>query len=89
MARPHKVLLKESELEDAGQAHELLARELQFPDYYGANLDALEDCLGDVCTPTRVVLKRDPDAPKPWFDGFVEVVRESAQRSCYLGCSIR
>lgn len=89
MARPHKVVLREKELESPREAHELLARELRFPDYYGANLDALEDCLGDINKPTRIVVRRDPDRPKSWFDGFVEVVSESAQRSCYLGCTIR
>ena len=28
--------------------HELLARELSFPAYYGKNLDALYDCLTEV-----------------------------------------
>ena len=89
MFRPHKVTLRERDVETPAEAHEFLARELRFPDYYGGNLDALEDCLGDIYQPTRIVVRRDPDDPKPWFDGFVEVVRESAQRSCYLGCTIR
>src|SRR5688500_13442578 len=31
--------------------HDALARELAFPDHYGANLDALADCLGDLPVP--------------------------------------
>lgn len=89
MARPQRVTLKERELATMAEAHELLARELDFPDYYGANLDALEDCLGDVRKPTRIVLRRDGQRPKPWFDELEEVVCQSAQRSCYLGCSIQ
>ncbi|MBO7674193.1 MAG: barstar family protein [Atopobiaceae bacterium] len=89
MSRYRKITLREGELESPAEAHRLLAQELDFPDYYGANLDALEDCLGDVCEPTRIVLKRSRHEPKPWFDGFVEVVAESAQRSCFLGCVIR
>jgi len=27
--------------------HELLAKKMHFPDYYGKNLDALEECLTD------------------------------------------
>lgn len=89
MTRPKRVILKESSLESVDEAHELLARALDFPDYYGANLDALEDCLAEVCTPTRIVLKRDGNEPKPWFDALEEVVCQSAQRSCYVGCTIR
>lgn len=89
MTRPHRVTLREKELETAAQAHEMLAKELDFPEYYGKNLDALEDCLGDIHTPTRIVLERDAQNPSPWFDALEEVVRESAQRSCYLGCTIR
>ena len=89
MARPRKVTLKEAELPTAEAAHERLARKLDFPDYYGCNLDALEDCLGDVREPTRIVLVRDPSGSSAWFDALVDVVRDCAQRSCYVGCSLR
>ena len=89
MARPQKVLLREAELESIDEAHDKLARKLDFPEHYGRNLDALADCLGDVHHPTRVVLERDPQGEKPWFDALVEVICASAQRSCYLGCTIR
>ncbi len=38
--------------------HESLKKELAFPDYYGRNLDALDECLGDMHFPPtgRVVL---------------------------------
>ncbi len=89
MSRPRKVILKEAELETAAQAHELLSRELEFPDHYGNNFDALADCLGDIFTPTRIVHERDAENLKPWFDVREGVVCECAQKSCYLGCTIR
>lgn len=89
MARPKRIVLKERDLASLAEAHEILAQELGFPEYYGANLDALEDCLGDICKPTRIVLKRDQHDSKPWFDALEEVICHSAQRSCYLGCSIQ
>lgn len=88
-ARPKRVTLREAELASAEEAHEELARKLRFPEYYGYNLDALEDCLGDIARPTRIVLVRDAQQRQDWFDALEEVVRESAQRSCYLGCTIR
>lgn len=87
--RPKRVVLNERKLNTPEEAHERLAEKLGFPDYYGANLDALEDCLSEIRTPTRIVLERDAAEPKPWFDGFVDVVRDSAQCSCYLGCTIK
>ena len=36
-----------------------LAASLQ---YYGKNLDALQDCLGDIDTPTRLYVMRDASA---------------------------
>ena len=89
MSRYRKVTLRERELTSPEETHDLLAQELEFPDHYGANLDALEDCLGDVSEPTRIVIKRSRSDPKSWFDGFVQVIVESAQRSCFLGCTIR
>ena len=34
------------------QMHDMLARELGFPGYYGRNLDALNDCLSDIDIPS-------------------------------------
>lgn len=38
-------------------AHQQLAQSLDFPPYYGRNLDALHDCLGDIGSPTLLVLR--------------------------------
>ena len=34
-----------AEIQSPAQLHEILAARLEFPDYYGKNLDALFDCL--------------------------------------------
>ena len=40
------------------QIHEILQKELDFPDYYGKNLDALWDCLTDwTSDPVRIILR--------------------------------
>ena len=35
-------------LADAAKVHEYLKEMLEFPEYYGSNLDALYDCLTDL-----------------------------------------
>ena len=42
--------------------HDLLARELNFPDWYGGNLDALHDLLTAIGTDTVLQLHDWPDA---------------------------
>ena len=53
------------------------------------NLDALAECLSEVGEPTRIVLRRSTSSPKPWFEGFERVVRDVAEQSCYVGCTVR
>ena len=36
--------------------HRLLAEQLDFPDWYGGNLDALYDCLTDLTEETSTIL---------------------------------
>ncbi|MCI2049043.1 MAG: barstar family protein [Lachnospiraceae bacterium] len=45
------------DLEDLGTPEEVqdyLAERMEFPDYYGKNLDALHDCLTDISEDTAV-----------------------------------
>jgi len=44
---------------DRSTVHEYLAQVLQLPDYYGRNLDALHDCLGELA-PCEVTLRNLP-----------------------------
>ena len=37
--------------------HRVLAAGLQFPDWYGGNLDALHDCLTEIAQPTELVIR--------------------------------
>jgi len=53
-----EVVFDSSHVERIDQLHSELSRCLDFPDYYGANLDALYDCLsGDVALPLRIIWK--------------------------------
>lgn len=50
------VTIEASEVYCIEDIHKLLAEELEFPDYYGMNLDALHDCLGDISEETSITV---------------------------------
>ena len=56
-----EIILDERDFQAIGQVHAYLADELAFPDYYGGNLSALADCLGDIDAPTRIVVRERAD----------------------------
>jgi ribonuclease inhibitor len=41
---------------DKNKLHETLSTSLDFPTWYGANLDALYDCLTDICEETQITI---------------------------------
>ncbi len=51
-----KIILDGKCMGDKALAHEYIARMLSFPDYYGANLDALWDCLGQLPRDSSILL---------------------------------
>lgn len=64
-------------------AHAALSDALGFPGYYGRNLDALADCLGEV-SDTQLVLEDCARAaaqmPEAW-PGFLAVFLDAAQNN--------
>ncbi|MCI0570066.1 MAG: barstar family protein [Myxococcaceae bacterium] len=75
---------------DEPAMHQALAQALGFPDYYGRNLNALNDCLPDVCGTESECLalrfehfdsfvRRHPDVAHAVLD-----VIETASRRCLL-----
>ena len=56
-----KVELDFKDLFTPRQIHEYIAKKLEFPEYYGKNLDALYDCLTDIDEETEVrIVNYDP-----------------------------
>ena len=49
-----KIVLTFSGVTSKEEIHEYLKRKLDLPEYYGRNLDALYDCLTDLCEPVAV-----------------------------------
>ena len=64
-----RVELMASQLTDKEVLHDVLARELELPEWYGRNLDALHDCLAEL-TDLELVLIGWPD------EGYLARVRK-------------
>ena len=82
------IILAQHAFDDADALHDFLADKLGFPDYYGRNLDALNDCLGDICEPTLLVIDADHELSDhlesegpTFFDKACRVMRRAAQEN--------
>lgn len=62
--------------------HEVLARELNFPNWYGRNLDALYDCLGDLFVETRIELVHW--SSEGWQAAVLQVMQDAAAENSRL-----
>ncbi len=57
MPKKRKVILNGKRMDTRAHAHAHIRRRLKLPDWYGGNLDALCDCLGEINEPTVVLLR--------------------------------
>lgn len=48
-------------VKDKEEAHKIIKEALNFPDYYGANLDALNDSLSEIEEGSSIVIYVDED----------------------------
>lgn len=67
----HIKILEGKNIRSKEELHEALKKLLEFPDYYGKNLDALWDCLRDVELPLEVEWK-DYKESKKWLGKYSE-----------------
>jgi len=77
-----EIVFDGAELQYPQQIQDALAERMEFPVWYGRNLDALHDCLGDICQETVIVLLN-------WEkDGYqaavLRVMRDVAGENDYL-----
>ena len=69
------------------QLHDALSRELNFPAYYGRNLDALHDCLNAICQSTQITFLHFSLLPFPTA-GLLRVLRDSEEENPHLEISL-
>ena len=65
-----QIILDGNTLADAAKVHDYLKESLDFPEYYGKNLDALYDCLTDLADVEITI-----SAPKEDGAIFQKIVR--------------
>ena len=75
-----RIIINCENLFDREQAHEYLAQMLNFPEYYGRNLDALFDCLTELSDCT-IILKGEETLSQDSYGTRVRKVMEKAAQS--------
>lgn len=50
-------ILNGKKMDTREHAHRHIERRLRFPEWYGGNLDALHDCLGQITKPTTILVR--------------------------------
>lgn len=74
------ILFGEDLIEDP---HEAIKEALDFPDYYGKNLDALFDCLTEVYNKT-IIIKDSELVDKDIIDTFIDANEENPDMDLIL-----
>jgi RNAse (barnase) inhibitor barstar len=76
------LVLREQDFRSKKKMLSYIAEELEFPAYFGGNLDALMDCLRDVDKPTNIAFDPAPgDESKSWYSGICETIIDAAEEN--------
>lgn len=81
------IVVNETIFSTADDLHAYLATRLDFPSYYGNNLDALQDCLGDIDDDVRFYVVRTPHfevEENAWFDRFCRVFERATNDNPHI-----
>lgn len=76
-----KIILDLEKMTAPPRLHQYLREALALPEYYGANLDALYDCLTEMAEPTELVVPREAAdaAHLGWYGRqLLQVFRDAA-----------
>jgi hypothetical protein len=80
----NKIILDLRESGTPEEVHDLLECALDFPEYYGRNLDALHDCLTDVSEDTCVLVRGAGEEPDEEYDEDLSALDEERPIDGYL-----
>lgn len=82
-----EIVINCAQIASMAEIHEILARELSFPEWYGKNLDALHDMLTGIPQDTRLNFLHFPALPFP-SAGLLRVLRDSERENPHLEISL-
>lgn len=71
-------------LQSPETAHPYLKKSLGLPDYYGENLDALYDCLTEICEESLIRIEVVVPVESDFFKRLVRVMTDAAEANSRL-----
>lgn len=72
-----EIIIDATKMQTAEKLHEFLLKELEFPDWYGKNLDALFDCLTESPEELHLILKESKALPQGFLKVFYVAAKEN------------
>ena len=75
MKHEKRLTLNARKMDTREHAHAHLKERLRLPEWYGGNLDALNDCLGEIGEPTRIILRFSPALEQNLGEYGVKMIR--------------
>ena len=87
-----KIILDIEKMRSLPMLHKYLHTALALPEYYGANLDALYDCLTEIAEPTELMVpKKVADEAYLGWHGqqFLQVLQDAAAANDALTITLR
>lgn len=78
-----EIILDTAWLQEPEVAHPYLKEKLDFPEYYGHNLDALYECLTDICEDTVLRLRNltGEQGESLYFSRLLQVMQDAAEEN--------
>lgn len=86
-----RVTLSGNKMPTREAMHAYLAKKLKFPAYYGKNLDALHDCLGEIAHPIHITVTytdRLAEELGEYGKTFLQVLQDAAEKNEFITVSV-
>ena len=87
-----KITLDIEKMRSLPMLHKYLHTALALPEYYGANLDALYDCLTEIAEPIELVVPKQvaDEAYLGWYgQQFLQMLQDAAEANEALQVTLR